>query len=214
MLVKLTTEIEKKKNASTKSKNGVYLKRVNGESSNEGSMTKEILFEILTQYNQTWDDKTKTLVYPLMPDPPYCGPLGLSIVSDSTENKRIANLRGFTNEMKVLHGFKDQTKPYKLFSGIKIKGAKLNALASVFGYQGLDLSDIREVKKSISGKAISAKDDFEIEMDLVAIGNQSIHIIEIKSDSTEHTIWVSKQKISFISYLSHCLLTTCCLFLL
>ncbi len=99
-------------------------------------------------------------------------------------------MRGFTNEMKVLQAFKNQSKPLKLFSGVKIKGTKLLALASVFGFQSLDLSDIREAKKQISGKEVSKNDDFEIEMDLVSVSNKAIYITEIKSNSTEHSIWV------------------------
>ncbi len=68
----MSTEIEKRKNFLIKSKNSVYLKRVNSDSSNDGEMTKDILFELLANYNHIWDDKTKTLIYPIMPDPPYC----------------------------------------------------------------------------------------------------------------------------------------------
>ena len=183
---------EKNKLSTKANKNSVFLKRVNGHSSNEEPMTKEVLFGLLSSYNDAWNDKTKALVHPLMPDPPYPGPLGLSIVNESTERNRVNNVRGFTNEMIVLEALKNQPNPLKIFSGIKIKGAKLLALASVFGSPAPDLSDIRDTKKQISGKAISAKDDFEIEMDLVAVSCNSICIIEIKSDSTEHTIWVKK----------------------
>jgi len=176
-----------------KSKETVYLKRIIGDSTSTVEINEKVLFDLLSKYNELWNDMTETLIYPLMPDPPYCGPLNLSIVPDSTENNRVANVRGFTNEMKVFQSFKNQPKPLKLFSGVKIKGAKLLALASVFGVQSLDLSDIREAKKQISGKEIGKKEDFEIEMDLVAISNKAIYITEIKSDSTEATILVKKQ---------------------
>ena len=182
-----------------KGKATIYLKRLTGDSTNTVEMDEKVLFDLLSKYNDFWNDMTKTLVFPLLSDPSYCGPLGLSIVLDSTENNRLANVRGFTNEMKVLQVFKDQPKPFKLFSGVKIKGAKLFALASVFGIQAPDLSDIREAKKQISGKAISAKEDFEIEMDLIAISHSFISLIEIKSDSTEHTILVSILLIDIVS---------------
>jgi hypothetical protein len=65
----------------------------------------------------------------------------------------------------------------------------------VFGTPAPDLSDIREAKKAISGKAISCKEDFEIEIDLVAISADDICIAEIKSDSTLQTIWVNAKTI-------------------
>jgi hypothetical protein len=120
---KMASRPEEKPPMKKTSKNRVFLKRINGDSSLEEVMTEEVLFGLLSSYNEAWNDKTKSLVYPLISDPPYPGPLGLSGVNEATERNRVGNVRGFTNEMKVLEAFKNQPNPHKIFSGVKIKGA-------------------------------------------------------------------------------------------
>jgi hypothetical protein len=128
-------------------------------------ITKEVIFERLETYFPDW--KNKTIVVPIIPDLKYEGPIGFPGVLPKIEETHKGLVKGQNNEAKVLKVFetfsRSHKKALKIFHDLHSNKTKMKALRNAFGFDS------------------SSAEDFDLEIDVLAVGKVSICLVEVKS---------------------------------
>ena len=128
-------------------------------------ITKEVILERLQTYYPDW--KTKTIVVPRIPDLKYEGPIGLPGVEPEIEKTHQGFVTGQNNEAKVLQMFEtfseSEKKSLKIFHDLQSNKPKMKALRNAFDFDS------------------TFSEDFELEIDVLAVGKFSICLLEVKS---------------------------------
>jgi hypothetical protein len=127
-------------------------------------VTKETIFERLSLNFPEW--KNRTVIFPVLPDLRYDGPVGFPGVPEQVELNHQNDIRGQNNEVKVLKIYQkhslSQNLNWKIFHGVHVSPPKMRALCDAFQ------SDLE----------ISPE---QLEIDIVAVDRSSIYLMEVKS---------------------------------
>ncbi len=98
-------------------------------------LTKDVLLQKLENSNPSWNSKPETQVFPLITDPRYEGPIGLSGVSPKTDKGHMDHLVGHNLEVFVSKFFErfslEKNSGWKIFCNVNIRDERLEVLADV-----------------------------------------------------------------------------------
>jgi hypothetical protein len=195
----------------------VYLRRVN-ESGDHSKLTEQSFNDLLKSCNEHCFNEDETLVFPLFPNLHYDGPTGLNAVPEKTDQEKVGNVIGDSNELKVLRTFEEVSRSknlgLKLFPGIIFDRTKLELLAKSFKNTNQNLDQNKEcIEKCVGNndnkviKTYNIKtpdEDFlkkhfpikkkmdNIETDLICIYKGAICLLEVKSNSRPEILWVNR----------------------
>ena len=108
-------------------------------------LSKDVLLQKLENTNPSWNSKPETQVFPLITDPRYEGPIGLSGISDETDRGHRDHLRGHYLEVFVSKFFEklslEENYGWKIFGNVNIRDEKLEVLADVLQTEPIVIPD-------------------------------------------------------------------------
>jgi hypothetical protein len=98
-------------------------------------LTKDILLQKLENTNPSWNSKPETQVFPLITDPRYEGPTGLSGISAETDRGHKDHIKGHGLEVFVSKFFEkfslEANLGWKIFGNVNIRDERLDVLSDV-----------------------------------------------------------------------------------
>ena len=149
-------------------------------------ISKELILELINRYNPGWNDPDLTNVTPVISDPKYDGPIGFAGIDPKLEEGHVRHVRGQKFEIEVLKTIKAYSKMAKLglkiFHDVEFCEEKLAALSSVFESNPITLEEKKLTDLGFKIDKRTGKPILNLEVDLMILSQNSIFLIEIKSN--------------------------------